>query len=342
VIGYYVHHQGRGHLHRAVSIAAALAEVPGAPTVAGLSSLPKPAGWSGPWIQLDRDDASSTTIDPTASGRLHWVPEGDAGLRGRMAAIAGWIGEANPSLIVVDVSVEVALLARLLGVAVVPVALPGDRSDGPHTLGYDVARVILAAWPPAATDMLTGIDASNRAKLVPVGGISRFAVHEDDAREPAGRRVVVLSGAGGDEPSADLVEAAQADAAGWEFTLLGPQGTWVSDPRPLLLAADVVITHAGQNAIAEVAALRRPAIVIPQARPHGEQLATARTLATLPGIPALVLPEFPTTGWGDLLDRAAALDGEGWSVWVDGDGARRAAALLIAEASLQVPEMAPL
>jgi hypothetical protein len=308
VIGYYVHHQGRGHLHRAVSIAAALAEVPGAPTVAGLSSLPKPAGWSGPWIHLDRDDASSTPIDSTASGRLHWVPEGDAGLRGRMAAIAGWIGEANPSLMVVDVSVEVALLARLLGVAVVPVALPGDRGDGPHTLG----------------------------------GISRFAVHEDDAGEPAGRRVVVLSGAGGNEPSAHLVEAAQADAAGWEFTVLGPQGTWVSDPRPLLLAADVVITHAGQNAIAEVAALRRPAIVIPQARPHDEQLATARTLATLPGIPALVLPEFPSSGWGDLLDRAAALDGEGWSVWVDGDGARRAAALLIAEASLRVPEMAPL
>ena len=46
MIGYYVHHQGRGHLSRLQAVAAHL-HTP----VVGLSSLPKPAGWHGEWVQ---------------------------------------------------------------------------------------------------------------------------------------------------------------------------------------------------------------------------------------------------------------------------------------------------
>jgi hypothetical protein len=45
-----------------------------------------------------------------------------------------------------------------------------------------------------------------------------------------------------------------------------------------MCAADVVITHAGQSCVADVAAARRPAIVLPQPRPFDEQHATAETL----------------------------------------------------------------
>ena len=48
---------------------------------------------------------------------------------------------------VIDVSVEVATLLRLLGVPVVVVAMPGERVDAPHTLVYQLADHILAAWP---------------------------------------------------------------------------------------------------------------------------------------------------------------------------------------------------
>ncbi|MFC8762138.1 MULTISPECIES: glycosyltransferase [Streptomyces] len=41
----------------------------------------------------------------------------------------------------------------------------------------------------------------------------------------------------------------------------------------------MVVTHAGQNAVAECAAARVPAVVVPQSRPHGEQHATAHALA---------------------------------------------------------------
>ena len=51
MIGYYVHHQGRGHLSRLQAVAAHL-NTP----VVGLSSLARPVGWDGDWVQLRRDE----------------------------------------------------------------------------------------------------------------------------------------------------------------------------------------------------------------------------------------------------------------------------------------------
>ncbi len=110
----------------------------------------------------------------------------------------------------------------------------------------------------------------------------------------------------------------------WKTAIGGSAATWVSDPWTLILKTDVVVTHAGQGAVAEVAAARRPAVIIPQDRPHGEQRATGHVLAHGPW-PAVVVPAMPTTGWPALLDRARGLDGEAWRVWNDGAGAARAA-----------------
>ena len=91
--------------------------------------------------------------------------------------------------------------------------------------------------------------------------------------------MLVLSGRGGTELTLDELAAAQAETPGWTWTVLGPPGRrWVADPWPLLCAADVVVTHAGQNAIADVAAARRPAVIVPQPRPFDEQATTARAL----------------------------------------------------------------
>lgn len=93
MIGYYVHHLGNGHLNRARSIAAHCA-LP----MTGLSTLPAPDDWPGPWVRLPRDDDGdpATFGDVTAGGRLHWARVRHGGLRGRMALIAQWIEAASP------------------------------------------------------------------------------------------------------------------------------------------------------------------------------------------------------------------------------------------------------
>lgn len=323
MIGYYIHHLGHGHMAMARCIAARLTD-----RVTGLSSLPCPQDWPGDWLALPRDDTGAPAIEPTARGQLHWAPLGHPGLRDRMAAIAGWIQRAEPSVIAVDVSVEVAALARLMGVPVVSVVLPGQRDDPAHRLGHTLAETLIGPWPAFLSADLLGEDPV-AARIQAVGAFSRF-----DGRAPElgavrrGRSALVLQGGGGSAVTARQLREAAAATPDWEWTVLGgTAGSWLTDPWPLLCRADVVITHGGMNAIAEVAAARKPAVVVPQARPHGEQQATGRALARADL--AVVTASWPqAASWPALLRTALELDGERWAAWSPGTGANDAADII--------------
>jgi hypothetical protein len=324
MIGYYVHHVGRGHLRNATCIAAALDR-----EVTGLSSLPRPAEWMGPWIELARDDGPPAR-DPSAHGRLHWAPVHHAGLAARMARIAAWIDTAQPAALVVDVSVEVAVLGRVMGVPIVVAGLPGDRSDPAHDLGYSLAAAIVATWPRGVGDLDRDLHRwAHRTHHV--GGLSRFAGRARTAPPTERRRrVLVLQGSGGTSVREEDVAAAGRATPNWDWQRLGP-GAWSDDPWPALCAADVVVTHAGLGALADVAAAACPAVVIPEDRPYGEQHATARALAG-DGI-AVVLERWPDDDqWPDLLARALDVGGSGWRRWATDGAAERAARVIEAVA----------
>jgi len=208
--------------------------------------------------------------------------------------------------------------------------LPGRRADPAHLLGFGVSSVLLAAWPEAARDMLPGLPSSVAGRVRPVGAISRFGVPAPTRRRPGPARVTVLLGRGGGAPSPEILDAAQRQSPSWAWTILGGEHGWLTDPLPALLDADVVVCQAGQNSIAEVAAVRRPAVLVPADRPHDEQRVTGRALAAGPW-PVVVEDEFPRTGWGERLDAVRRLDGTSWSGWCDGRGAERAAQVLAAQ-----------
>lgn len=322
VVGYYVHHQGSGHTHRALSINLA-ADF----RVTGLSTARRPKGWRGDWVRLPDDAGAMPGADASGGGRLHYAPIGHPGLRTRMASIAAWIDDTAPALIVVDVSVEVAMLARLHGIPVVMMAMPGHRTDPAHRLGYDIAGAIAAPWPAAAGPLWRGTP-DDLVKTSYLGAISRFAPVPAPAKPL--RRVVVLNGTGGTGPTPRDIEHAAQATPDWDWVHLDrAHGTWVDDPWRLLCSAAVVVSHAGQNAIAEIAAARRPAVVIPQQRPFDEQHTMGRALSRLSWVPARVRPAWPTgREWPGLLAQVSELDGAAWSGWNDGAGAARAATLL--------------
>lgn len=323
-IGYYVHHQGRGHLYRARSIAAHL-PVP----MTGLSSLPAPDP-DLPWVQLPVDDRTRPP-DHTAHGTLHWVPRHDQGLRRRMAMIAEWIDRTDPDLMVVDVSVEIAVMSRLMGVPTVVMAMPGDRSDRAHRSAYDSAHAILAPWPAAySADQWANPWPD---KTFHAGAMSRYAGRAPAA--PAARsgpgRVLVLWGRGGGPLLEGFLGSAARATPGWTWRQAGTGSAARVPVWDLLTWSDVVVAHGGQNAVAEVAAARRPAVVIAQPRPHGEQAATVATLRRA-GL-AVGLDSVPEPArWPDLLARALELGGEGWDRWAPPDAPRRAADFLWATA----------
>ena len=330
MIGYYVHHQGRGHLSRLEALAAHLRT-----PVVGLSSLPKPARWRGDWVQLARDDDPSPSAldDVRALGVLHWAPRHHLGLSARMATLASWISRERPAAVVVDVSVEVALLARLCGIPVVVVALPGERTDRAHLAAYDLADALLAPWPAMAHAL--DWPPSWTGKTWYVGGLSRFDGRPRPVAAPrsGSRRVLLLWGGGGRDAGTESVEAARRATPGWTWSERSPERP-SPDLWAELCAADVVVTHGGQNAVADVAAARAPAVVIAQSRPFGEQAATATALDRLDIADGRT--EWPPAHrWGDILERARQRGGDGWVRWSSGHGALDAARHLDALASGQ-------
>jgi hypothetical protein len=333
VIGYYVHHHGSGHRHRALSIARHLGD-----GITLLGSLGSSADVAAPYVELPRDDRPAPTLgaDVTAGGALHWAPLRHAGQQARATALTRWLVDNQARLLVSDVSVEAVLLARLLSVPPVAVALRGDRRDRVHASGYDAAVRILAPWTRA-----TQQDWPRRwlAKTTWTGMISRFdgrARHVEPCGHP-GRCVVLLLGRGGHGMRGqDLTEAGAVSDTHWH--VLGAIGATavtatilmagtVADPWPLLCGADVVVAAAGDAAIADVAAARVPLVAVPQDRPFGEQVEHVRVLAER----QLCVPAAPwptREQWPQLLASAQEFDGYRWAEVSDGLGAQRAATLL--------------
>lgn len=315
MIGWYVHHHGRGHRTRAASIAAHLAE-----PVTVLSSLPRePAESHLDWVELARDDEGGPPVDPAAGGLLHFAPRHDAGLRTRMAQVVAWVERARPAAVVVDVSVEVALLVRLLGVPVVVVAMPGERTDAPHAAAYGVADAIVAPWSREVYD--PAWLHPHAARTTWTGAISRFAGRPAPAARPG--TGLVLGGAGGSAVDAAGLAGLAAAVPGLAWDVLGPGGRWEADPWPLL-GAEVVVSHGGQNAVADLATAGAPAVLVPQDRPFGEQRATAAALESA-GL-AVTSDRWPADAdWARLVDAARAVGGAGWPRWAPAGAARAAA-----------------
>ncbi len=322
MIGYYIHNHGRGHLTRARSIAAHL-DAP----VTALSSLP--IAGTHPFrhvVDLARDDTSIEPTDVTAGGVLHWAPRHDRGLRTRMAALAAWIEADQPSLVVVDVSVEIAAFVRLLGIPVVVMAMPGERDDCSHALGYSLADHIIAPWPGGLYEP-TWLH-EHRAKTTYVGGISRFEGRPKLPTVEQRQQITVLNGAGGSTMTSQALDECAHSYSEFRWLPLGVPGTpWVEDPWPTLSASSVVVTHAGQNAIADIATSQTPAIVIAQDRPYLEQRTMARILSA--NSLAVVSDHWPTTTqWADLIGTARALGGQRWALWNTTGAASRAAGII--------------
>ncbi|RBY90485.1 hypothetical protein DQ244_12160 [Blastococcus sp. TBT05-19] len=324
MIGWYAHSHGAGHRQRLVAVSRHLRT-----PVTAFGSAAAPEGFSGEWIELPRDDDGPVDrASATAGGALHWAPLHHAGLQDRHAALAGWIARARPRLFVTDVSVEVTALARLCGVPVVVFAMLGDRDDPAHRLGRSLATALVAPWPAPRDEPDGG------AQVVHVGAFSRFDGRPLTPEASRPGTVLVLFGSGGRDVGDDDFRAAREATPGWTWEYrvpgsaedaAGGEDVWTSLQR-----AEVVVVHGGHNAVAEVAAARRPAVVIAQDRPFGEQrrraeLLRAEGLVALDSWPAA--PE-----WPGLLDRARAAGAGPWERWAPGDGAQRAAAFLDAAA----------
>lgn len=320
LVGYYVHHRGAGHRIRASVVGHELRRRGN--RVVALGSGGCATRPSSAWIDLPPDDDGTQWRSPDADRMLHWSPVGHAGYMRRMSSIAGWISVARPDVFVVDVSVEVTALVRLLGVPVVVIAQPGLRGDDAHRLAYRLADAILAPWPETSTPC--EVLAEYSSKLVHTGGISRLTQRRRPTAAPAPGPPVLLGGAAGlEEVTSDAIDRLLPGTA--PISLGGSD--WHDDVDEILGRAPFFVGHTGQNAVADAAALAKPLIMLPQKRPHGEQLALAAELDRLEL--AVFAPDevSDSTAWARSLCLATQR-AQNWQMW-ETDGAPSRAADLV-------------
>lgn len=329
-IGWYVHHHGEGHVVRMLAVRPHIDA-----DVTVFSSMPPPATLPPHtrWVVLPRDDGVERRDDvdldpadsqPTADGRLHWAPLHHQGHRRRLAAIAA--AAVHLDAFVVDVSAEVTALVRLLGVPVVVFTQPGRRHDPAHRLAFDMANAVICPWPAGLHDLAHAGDAVGR--LHEVGWISRYAGRAAGAPVPG--TVLLLGGIGeaSDRPRvwAELHE--RFPDVRWR-TAGYLAGSALSDPWESLSDAEIVVSAAGQNSVADVIAAGRGLVLVPQPRPFDEQEATARALHGL-GVAQMIehWPDHDALGRALAATRVESRRAKRWDV--EG-GAQRAARVIEAQ-----------
>lgn len=315
-IGYYVHHQGDGHRRRALAIAQ---HAPDDYVLLGTGLAGRTGAVDCVDLPDDRrlgvgeqagPDADHEAMRPLS---LHYLPTHHDGVRRRVALLADWIAKEKPSLLVVDVSVEIAMLARIASTPTVYVRLSGVRADLPHLEAFRGARAILAPFH-ADLDEPTVVPWV-RAKTRYCPGLTRQRqagnVHDDV--------VLCVFGKGGIPGDYNALASAAIATPELRWRVIGPVTApsceappnltilgWVETAEDEIAGAGVIIGAAGDGLVTSALAANRPFICLAEPRPFSEQISKARRLDALGA--ALSLEAWPAPAqWSVILSEARDL-----------------------------------
>jgi len=248
---------------------------------------------------------------------LHYAPLNVQGQRARSALLTQFFHQTMPLLLVVDVSVEVTLLARLCGVPTLVVRQHGNRQDLPHQLAYQSAQWLLAPYPR----LMQQPDAPWLAqKTVYTGGFSRYDAQPTASQTEQAKHVAVLVGSGGTCIDLPFVAYLARQAPAWRFEAIGqlagsaaeglPDNLvlhgHLDEPRTVLDRCWIILGNAGHNTVMEMASLKKRFIVVPEDRPFAEQRVKADLLAQLALAHVLQPEQLYQTYWPALLLRVEA------------------------------------
>lgn len=331
-VGFYVHHHGSGHANRTRLLAARLA--PGVPVHVFTSAPEAFADWTRGTVHplpADTVPERDPRQDLLSDEVLHYAPVDLAPLQDRMALLANWFATARPEYFVVDLSVEIALFARLCGVRTALMRLHGHRDDPAHRAAFGLAEHLLAPFPEILEDAHT--PAWVRRKTTYLGAFSRYDARTESRSEarrqlalPDEARVLtVVNGTGGGAQDQSRWTAIARACPDWIVLLVGflsatggsvpnlrPVGR-VADTFPYLKAADVVVGSGGTNTMMEIGAARVPFLSLPEKRPFGEQRCKMEALARL-GLTEIGDPELPPRSWPALLEHVRRMDTSDWDL----------------------------
>ncbi len=158
-IGYYAHHHGSGHCRQADKLAVLLPNDARAQltvfTSLDINGYHFTAIEEQQIVRLNAEDERPDDILAGRAGEywqpasLHYSPVGNSDIQKRSHQILDTIFQCKIDLMIIDVSVEVAMLCRAASIPYLYVRLPGIRDDAPHLGAFSGALALLAPYPKA-------------------------------------------------------------------------------------------------------------------------------------------------------------------------------------------------
>ncbi|MGP5312993.1 hypothetical protein [Psychrobacter faecalis] len=319
-LGYYAHHHGSGHCRQIDKLAALL------PTEARQQLTVFTSLTSDTYTfaaideaQIVRLPAEDERADDVLAGRagqnwqpasLHYSPVGNSDIQQRSHKILDAICQCRIDLMIIDVSVEVAMLCRAASVPYLYVRLPGLRDDEPHLNAFAGALALLAPYPRTLESAMTldwlakktlYLDFINTQQKNAqtyqdfIEDLMQLTTDEkalslmlNDKDKDTPTIVTVIKGYGGHQAiDAKLPELRQLLPHTFIISL-GPIdedkrhyvdiAVDVSDVTPFIEHSDYLLMACGLNAVAQACDYATPLVVLPDDRPHQEQEVMAEAL----------------------------------------------------------------
>lgn len=322
---FYIHHHGSGHLMRALSIASHLKDSRVTFLGSGLSRFENVIPKNIYCINLPEDVAGQE--DPSASllqlSFLHYAPINVERVARRSAAITSALLALFPAILIVDVSVEVTILATLCGIPTIVIRQNGDRDDIAHLHAYECAQLLIA--PSTGHLMNPSPHDWVNQKTFFSGGFSKYSGRQIFSEEINHRAIGVIVGSGGTSLDGSIIHALATQCADRSVLAIGDVAKMeqvlasnvvfhgqINDPASILAQCDVVVGNAGHNTVMEIADLGKKFVCIPENRPFHEQLRKAELLEQN-GMAVLVQPEdLDHADWKAIISKAENLREDRW------------------------------
>lgn len=315
-IGYYAHHHGSGHCRQVDKLAALLSTKDRKQLTIFTSLTPEAYAFTSiDEQQIVRLRAEDERPDDVLRGRssahwqpasLHYSPVGNIDIQKRSRQILEAIFQRKIDVMIIDVSVEIAMLCRAASIPYVYVRLPGIRDDTPHLNAFAGALALLCPYPRVLETTLTpnwvgqktlylGFINNPKPDVSPYPDfITTLMTLSDDnkalkaslASDPI--IVTVIKGYGGHKaidkqlpklrrllPTAFIISLGPIDN---DKRLYVDIATQVDDVAPFMHHSDYLLMACGLNTIAQAYYCATPVVVLPDDRPHQEQEIMAQAL----------------------------------------------------------------
>ncbi|WP_457856968.1 hypothetical protein [Psychrobacter pulmonis] len=317
-LGYYAHHHGSGHCRQIDKLAALL------PTEARQQLTVFTSVTSDAYMfaaideaQVVRLPAEDERADDVLAGRagqywqpasLHYSPVGNSDIQQRSHKILDTIYQRRIDLMIIDVSVEVAMLCRAASVPYLYVRLPGLRDDEPHLNAFAGALALLAPYPRTLESTKTPEWISQKTLYLDfintqqrdaqtyqdfIKNLMQLTTDEEALSSMLEGKntptiVTVIKGYGGHQaidaklpvlrqllPYAFIISLGPIDDDKRHYVDIAAD---VNDVTPFIEHSDYLLMACGLNAVAQAYDYATPLVVLPDDRPHQEQEVMAEAL----------------------------------------------------------------